>query len=977
MVKYDAFISYRHAEKDIAVAEKLHRVLETYRIPNKLAKKFGKKSISRVFRDRDELPTSSNLSDNINQALENSEYLIVICSPKTPGSIWVRKEIETFIKLHGYDRVLALLIEGEPADSFPPELLTLPDGTAVEPLAADIRAETKREAFKLLKIEKLRLLSALIGCRYDDLKQRHRERVIRNILSLAFALSAFFMVFAGVVLFQNHQIALQRAQAQRGQSLFLSFLSGQILADGDRKMATMLALEALPKNLKNHEKPFVEEAQYALTEALFVYRNDSGFHGDFSVKHRRGILFTTVSPDFTKLLTVGDDNVIAVWDFENGNEIIKIPYQGRNTYFRYRRALFSPDSRMLVSNIDEGVLRAWDIETGEIVWSFAGLDDAKIYNSVMAVGKDGESVFLFLDVISSYDATIYEIDTATGTIISTRVYDDGIDMMVVSENNRYLALVTNDDDFKVYDLETDELILSYYFGNEDEYTFSERPVFHSDESKILFSYSYRDDDWYTYHLKHYDLGSGELIFENIYHDDYIDNLDYSDLDFNYITFSSRREVFTLDMYGNEVFRITMGNTVTGILTLDTMMIISDADGNTSFYDTDDGWEHTSYRFKLPMGAERLGIVHGAVIASSTRSNQGFVVRMTEDTYHISYPRLPNFIMQIDISPEGTRALASVYDDYVYSIMLGSPETTPSKLPFEDIRKVYHIDEDNVLAVGSDVIYSYNLKERKLNNKFEVADQIFSRSSDISPDRSTFIYADGEILHIIDTLTLSEKATFDGSNFIREVNFDEKGKNVLVQYWGGSGRSVSLLDTTTWKALISWNIQDIRYFSVADDGRICLASDDEIYLFDRDFNPLPTPVLPLKVFAVSFSHFNQDLIVAMDRSYAVYDVNMELRFFVNVDFDIESFIYNPKEKLIYAQRWESDTYIINGESYKILSRIRRADAFTPDFTHFFYSSKNALTKKPVYTLEMLIEEAHRQLGGRTLTEEERHEFFLDE
>lgn len=51
-MRYDAFISYRHAELDKFVAEELHRQLETFKIPRKLAQKCKKKRISRIFRDR-------------------------------------------------------------------------------------------------------------------------------------------------------------------------------------------------------------------------------------------------------------------------------------------------------------------------------------------------------------------------------------------------------------------------------------------------------------------------------------------------------------------------------------------------------------------------------------------------------------------------------------------------------------------------------------------------------------------------------------------------------------------------------------------------------------------------------------------------------------------------------------------------------------------------------------------------------------
>ena len=157
-MKYDAFISYRHSELDSFVAENLHKTLESFKLPgsvirNKKAngESVSKTKISRVFRDKEELPLVTNLADPITDALKNSDFLLVICSPRLKESMWCRKEIETFISMHGRERVLAVLIEGEPDISFPDELLyreetvTLPDGSTekrkipVEPLAADVR----------------------------------------------------------------------------------------------------------------------------------------------------------------------------------------------------------------------------------------------------------------------------------------------------------------------------------------------------------------------------------------------------------------------------------------------------------------------------------------------------------------------------------------------------------------------------------------------------------------------------------------------------------------------------------------------------------------------------------------------------------------------------------------------------------------------------------------------------------------------
>lgn len=115
--RYDAFISYSHSEPDAFIAQKLHAMLEHYHVPKRIRKLSGRK-INRIFRDREELPLSSDLAANISEALEQSEFLIVICSPRSMASRWVQKEIETFLMSHKKENVLTLLAEGEPERLF-------------------------------------------------------------------------------------------------------------------------------------------------------------------------------------------------------------------------------------------------------------------------------------------------------------------------------------------------------------------------------------------------------------------------------------------------------------------------------------------------------------------------------------------------------------------------------------------------------------------------------------------------------------------------------------------------------------------------------------------------------------------------------------------------------------------------------------------------------------------------------------------
>ena len=80
-MKYNAFISYRHTEPDMYIAKRVHKGLETLKAPRGVFQKSGKRKIERVFRDQEELPIGSDLGDNIKAALEESEYLIVVCLP--------------------------------------------------------------------------------------------------------------------------------------------------------------------------------------------------------------------------------------------------------------------------------------------------------------------------------------------------------------------------------------------------------------------------------------------------------------------------------------------------------------------------------------------------------------------------------------------------------------------------------------------------------------------------------------------------------------------------------------------------------------------------------------------------------------------------------------------------------------------------------------------------------------------------------
>ena len=134
--EYLAFISYRHAdntEEDRQWATWLHQQLEIYDIPEDLIgtdNLRGEKIPERiypVFRDEVSLPAEADLSSAITQALDQSRFLIVLCSPRAVQSRYVNEEILQFKRTGKKDRIMAALILGEPNASIDPAKIQDPE----------------------------------------------------------------------------------------------------------------------------------------------------------------------------------------------------------------------------------------------------------------------------------------------------------------------------------------------------------------------------------------------------------------------------------------------------------------------------------------------------------------------------------------------------------------------------------------------------------------------------------------------------------------------------------------------------------------------------------------------------------------------------------------------------------------------------------------------------------------------------------
>ncbi len=220
--RYTAFLSYSH--KDAAAAGRLHRRLETYRVPKRLVgtetpRGAVPERLAPIFRDRDELPAATDLSASVRKALAESGALIVLCSPHAAESLWVAEEIEVFRRLHPDRPILAAVLDGDPPDCFPAPLRAFgQDGTWHEPLATDLRPQGDGPHLGLLK-----LVAGITGVGLDALVQRDASRRVRRVTAVTVAALIAMLVMAAmalVALEARREAERQRAEAE-GQIEFM------------------------------------------------------------------------------------------------------------------------------------------------------------------------------------------------------------------------------------------------------------------------------------------------------------------------------------------------------------------------------------------------------------------------------------------------------------------------------------------------------------------------------------------------------------------------------------------------------------------------------------------------------------------------------------------------------------------------------------------------------------------------------------
>ena len=491
--EYFVFISYSSLDNEWAIW--LRHELEHYHLPASFNGRTDvRDNLRKVFRDRDELSAGPEWDEQVRPALENTNNLIVICSPNSAKSQAVNKEIETFIALGKDDHIFPFIVEGDrPEDCFPKALKH-------SKLGGDVNKDGGRDlAFIKVVAGMLKVSYPSLWDRYE-IEKAEEERKIRE----------------------------QRDKLLLMQSRFLAEKANTLVDEGYSFMARLLALEALPKDTKNPDRPLVHEAETALRRA----RNERLFsldgHADivecavfakngeliisasrddtikiWSIKRRKCIktikdhigtvTSIAVHPQNDFFVTASYEQGISLWDLDSFERIATIEDSSKKGDIDYTRRpiSISPDGSILASS-SHNIIMLWDLETNKIIKKLKGHsnyvnslffnsdgqwltscswdDTVKIWNlkepqlqeSVHFISYDTEVSFAaFLPskgeiITTSWDnkILIWQVNDKN-ELVSFQLgeHDTSINSACLNHNERYLVTASLDGIIKLWDIE--------------------------------------------------------------------------------------------------------------------------------------------------------------------------------------------------------------------------------------------------------------------------------------------------------------------------------------------------------------------------------------------------------------------------------------------------------------------------------------------------------------------------------------------
>ena len=469
--EYFAFISYKR--EDEKLAKWLQHKLEHYRFPIYLRKNNSSlpQKIRPIFRDVSDL-SAGVLEEEINEALYDSQYLIVVCSPLASQSKWVGKEVQTFIDLGRSDKIIPFIIGGTPfseipdEECFPSALLNL--SKEEELLAININEIGRNAAV-------VKVVARMFDLKFDNLWQRHeREKKKRRIWFSVAALSLCFLAVAGyiskknkdlieanekiarqneILSLQNEKLSLQSMVLAKNDSLELANETIRLAYDSIniQKMQLMKAYNDLDRSQTNLEKT---NANLKEKNIQIKEEKDKAIEANLALIHSNT---RAVANEANRLIDEGNISTAirvllnVVPDIGSGYDWPYVPeaecalrravdsLQANHWHqecvikhkLKINTAEFSPDGNYIITASNDNTAKLWDVKSGNTI--YAPIEHNRLVNCAI-FSPDGK---YFATGCRDGFARIFE--APTGRLVNEFEIEGNVWSIAYSPDGNYLV----------------------------------------------------------------------------------------------------------------------------------------------------------------------------------------------------------------------------------------------------------------------------------------------------------------------------------------------------------------------------------------------------------------------------------------------------------------------------------------------------------------------------------------------------------
>lgn len=473
--EFYAFISYKHEDKKYA--KWLQKRLESYKLPAALQNEDIPGRAKPVFRDDTDLTPGRPLRPSIKEKLRLSKYLIVICS-KNLGkeSDYVNYEISSFVEMGRADRIIPIIIDGEPyADNPEDECFC----SGIKQLPGEVLAADSKKDGRY--IASLKVIAALFQLDADDLIRRDDRRRKRNIVLF----SVFTAILLGLAFFAINTIFNLSFYSNSEEAIYA-------YSEKDYSAAADYALKALRVPGRKQEKQEVESILRSSVISCELKNTNTQFHKDFEVEFpNEGIALYGESKDGSKV-AFSDLGKVWVCDSETGEKLATFDFKTEKEALDKFLDPVQATEKMLTNSKGEKT-------ESEKYTQTAG------YSTFFVYDKSG-------NIVCYFDA-----DKTAKWVYSQ---DDSFVVVYTGDENNYTYIYSFEDDVSIQLGKKYDSIRGIWLSDKGRYIFIEHVISNSiDNSRI-------------YYIDVYDTASGYYIttLTSIYTVTIGDHFFFSDVD---------------------------------------------------------------------------------------------------------------------------------------------------------------------------------------------------------------------------------------------------------------------------------------------------------------------------------------------------------------------------------------------------------------------------------------------------------------